>query len=74
MAKFSVSERLARKVLGQHRSTQRKKPDGRADEEVLTADIVRLASLYGHNGCRRITATAFTRRPDDKAKRLQAIT
>jgi hypothetical protein len=29
MAKFSVSERFACRVLGQHRSTQRKKP--RAD-------------------------------------------
>src|SRR5690606_1850099 len=47
MAKFSVSERFACKVLGQHRSTQRKKPEGRSDEEALTADILRLASRYG---------------------------
>ena len=33
------------RVLGQHRSTQRKVPQGRADEEALTADIVALASL-----------------------------
>lgn len=32
MAKFSVSERFACRVLGQHRSTHRKKPSGRADE------------------------------------------
>jgi hypothetical protein len=44
MAKFSVSERFACRVLGQHRSTQRKKPQGRPDEEALTADIIRLAS------------------------------
>jgi putative transposase len=44
MAKFSVSERFACKVLGQHRSTHRKKPKGRPDEEALTADIIRLAS------------------------------
>ena len=45
--KFSVSERFARKVLGQHRSTQRKKPQSRPDEEALTTDIIRLASRYG---------------------------
>ena len=56
MAKFSVSERFACKVLGQHRSTQRKTPKGRADEEALTADIIRLASRYGRYGYRRITA------------------
>ena len=56
MAKFSVSERFACKVLGQHRSTQRKKPQGRPDEEALTADIIRLASRYGRYGYRRITA------------------
>ncbi len=40
VAKFSVSERFACKVLGQHRSTQRKKPHCRADEDALTADII----------------------------------
>ena len=56
MAKFSVSERFACKVLGQHRSTQRKTPKGRADEEALTADIIRLASRYGRYGYRRDAA------------------
>jgi hypothetical protein len=56
MVKFSVSERFACKGLGQHRSTQRKTPKGRADEEALTADIIRLASRYGRYGYRRITA------------------
>lgn len=55
MAKFSVSERLACRGLGQHRSTHRKKPGGRKDDEALTADIVRLASRYGRYGYRRIT-------------------
>ena len=54
--KVQVSERFARRVLGQHRSTQRKAPAGRADEEALTADIIALASQYGRPGCRRITA------------------
>ena len=54
--KFHVSERLACRVLGQHRSTQRKAPRGRADEDALTADIIALASQYGRYGYRRITA------------------
>ena len=43
-------------MLGQHRSTQRKAPRGRADEAHLTADIVALARAYGRYGYRRITA------------------
>ena len=54
--KFHVSERFACRVLGQHRSTQRKTPRGRADEDALTADIIELASRYGRYGYRRITA------------------
>ena len=54
--RFSVSERLACRVLGQHRSTQRKAPVGRSDEAVLTADIIALAEQYGRYGYRRITA------------------
>jgi len=37
---LSISERRACAALGQHRSTQRKIPRGREDEERLTADIV----------------------------------
>ncbi|WP_210530516.1 IS3 family transposase [Rubellimicrobium arenae] len=54
--KFQVSERLACRVLGQHRSTQRKVPRGRDDEAALTADIIALAREYGRYGYRRITA------------------
>ena len=54
--KFRVSERFACRVLGQHRSTQRKMPRGRPDEDALTADITALASQYGRYGYRRITA------------------
>ena len=54
--KFGVSERLACRVLGQHRSTQRKVPRGRVDDVALTADIVELATQYGRYGYRRITA------------------
>ena len=51
-----MSERLACRVLGQHRSTQRKVPHGRPDEEALTTDTIALASQYGSYGYRRITA------------------
>ncbi|WP_427024574.1 IS3 family transposase [Aureimonas ureilytica] len=54
--RFGVSERLACRVLGQHRSTQRKAPKGRADDAALTADIIELAMRYGRYGYRRIAA------------------
>jgi hypothetical protein len=49
-----VSERRACSALGQHRSTQRKRPKGRDDEAALTADIVALARQYGRYGYRKI--------------------
>jgi transposase InsO family protein len=51
---LSVSERRACAALGQHRSTQRKIPNGRADEERLTADLIELARQYGRYGYRKI--------------------
>jgi len=56
MKKHGVKERVACRVLGQHRSTQRKVPKGRADDAALTADIIELATRYGRYGYRRITA------------------
>jgi len=50
-----VSERCACRALGQHRSTQRKVPQGRADEERLTDDIIELADQYGRYGYRMVT-------------------
>ena len=73
MAKFSVSERFACKVLGQHRSTQRKKPQSRPDEEALTTDIIRLASRYGRYGYRRITAMLRSEGWTVNAKRVERI-
>jgi putative transposase len=52
---FGVSERRACRTLGQHRSTQRKVPQGRADEERLTDDIIELADKYGRYGYRMVT-------------------
>jgi transposase InsO family protein len=51
-----VSERFACRVLGQHRSTQRKIARTPDDEAALTADIIALAIQYGRYGYRRITA------------------
>ncbi len=50
-----VAERRACRVLGQHRSTQRKVPQGRPDEDRLTEDIIELARRYGRYGYRMIT-------------------
>lgn len=52
---LGVSERRACRTLGQHRSTQRKVPHGRADEERLTDDIIELADQYGRYGYRMVT-------------------
>jgi transposase InsO family protein len=49
-----LSERRACAALGQHRSTQRKVPRGRPDEERLTADVIALARQYGRYGYRKI--------------------
>ncbi len=51
-----MSERFACRVLGQHRSTQRKAPTTPDDEAALTADIIALATQYGRYGYRRIAA------------------
>lgn len=51
-----VSERRVCRVLGQHRSTQRKVPRGTDDEAALTEDIIELARQYGRDGYRRVTA------------------
>ena len=56
METFGVSERFACRVLGQHRSTQRKNAKKPDDETALTADIIALATWYGRYGYRRITA------------------
>jgi transposase InsO family protein len=53
---LTVSERRACAVLKQHRSTRRKAPQGREDEDRLTADIIELARQYGRYGYRKITA------------------
>ena len=56
MHTMNLSERRACRALGQHRSTQRKVPRGRDDEEALTADLIELARRYGRYGYRKISA------------------
>ena len=54
--KLGVSERRACRVLDQARSTQRRRPKVRDDEDALTGRILELATCYGCYGYRRITA------------------
>ena len=53
---LDVSERRACRVVGQHRSTQRRLPTPRSDQENLTQAVINLAEKYGRYGYRRITA------------------
>ena len=53
-SELRLSERRVCRVLGQHRSTQRRNPTGPDDEERLTAEPVELARQYGRYGYRKI--------------------
>ena len=53
---LGVSQRQACRVIGQHRSTQRKPGTPRADEDALTSSIIGLAERFGRYGYRRVTA------------------
>ena len=53
---MKISERRVCRALGQHRSTQRRLPKGRADEERLVADMIELTHKYGRYGYRRVAA------------------
>src|SRR3546814_7811165 len=64
-----VSERRVCRVLGQHRSTQRKVPRGADDEQALTEDIIALAKQYGRYGYRRVTAL----RSEEHTSELQSL-
>lgn len=55
-AELGVSERFACRVLGQHRSAQRKAPKTADDEAALTGAIIGWARQYGRYGYRRVTA------------------
>jgi putative transposase len=53
---MKVSERRVCRVLGQHWSTQRRVPQGRAGEDRLVADLIELTRQYGRYGYRRVAA------------------
>lgn len=68
-----MPERRASRVLGQHRSTQRKRPTTPDDEAALTADIIALARQYGRYGYRRITALLRAAGWSANKKRVERI-
>ena len=51
-----VSERRFCRLMSQARSTQRRRPQRRPDEDILTGRILELASAFGRYGTPRITA------------------
>ncbi|MVW54426.1 DDE-type integrase/transposase/recombinase [Sphingomonas sp. MAH-6] len=61
------------RVLGQHRSTQRKVPRGADDEAALTEDIIELARQYGRYGYRRVTALLHAAGRTVNNKRVERI-
>ena len=70
---LSVSERRACAALGQHRSTRRKAPRGRDDEERPTADTIELARRYGRYGYRKVAALLRDAGWLANAKRVERI-
>ena len=70
---LGVSERRACRVLGQHRSTQRKVPRTPDDEAALVADIIELVRQFGRFGYRRITKMLKTAGWTVNHKRVERI-
>ena len=68
-----MSERTACRVLGQHRSTQRKPRRTADDEAALTQAVVELARQYGRYGYRRITALLHAEGWGCNHKRVERI-
>ena len=72
-AALGVPERTACRVLGQHRSTQRKARRTTDDEAALTQAVVELARQYGRYGYRRITALLRAEGWHTNHKRVERI-
>jgi hypothetical protein len=53
--RLGASERRACRVLGEARSTQRRSPKMKEDEEALREDVVKLALRFGRYGYWMIT-------------------
>ena len=60
-------------MIGQHRSTQRKRRQEKVDEELLTGDIIKLAREYGRYGYRRIAVLLKNTGWQVNAKRVERI-
>ena len=58
--RLGVSERKACRVLGQARTTQRRIPKRREDEEALKEDVVKVARRFGRYGYRMVTGMLRT--------------
>ena len=68
---LGVSERRACRVLGQHRTTQRHVPKGKADEDRLVEDMIELAREYGPGlllCCEMLVGRSTTNVPIGEAK------
>ena len=61
--RLGVSERKACRVLGQARSTQRRIPKCREDEEALRQDVVKVARRFGRYGYRMVTGMLMGSEP-----------
>lgn len=73
MQRYGISERHACSALGVHRSSIRRSQKVPDDAEVLTQDIVRLATSYGRYGYRRITALLHSEGWKVNHKRVERI-
>ena len=68
-----VSERRVCRAIGHPRSTQRRRPVVRSDEEVLRQEIVATACSYGRYGYRRVTALLRTGGGRVNRKRVERL-
>ena len=71
--RLGVSERKACRVLGQARSTQRRIPKCREDEEALRQDVVKVARRFGRYGYRMVTGMLRTEGWAVNHKRVERI-
>ena len=71
--RLGVSERRACRVLGQARSTQRRIPKRREDEEALREDVVKVARRFGRYGYRMVTGMLRTEGWAVNHKRVERI-
>ena len=68
-----ISERRACRALGQTRSSQRRRPALRDDEDALTAAVIGLARSFGRYGYKRITGLLQMAGWNVNAKRVRRI-